>query len=42
VTADGKLAVSASLDQTLKVWDLESGKELQTLTGHRHWVYGWR
>jgi WD40 repeat protein len=25
VTADGKRAVSASWDNTLKVWDLESG-----------------
>jgi WD40 repeat protein len=26
--------VSASFDQTLKVWDLESGRELLTLQGH--------
>jgi WD40 repeat protein len=32
VTADGKRAVSASYDHTLKVWDLESGKVLATLT----------
>ena len=31
---DGRRAVSASDDQTLKVWDLESGRELRTLTGH--------
>ena len=35
VTPDGQRAVSGSLDGTLKVWDLESGKELQTLSGHR-------
>ena len=34
VTPDGKRTVSASSDKTLKVWDLESGKELQTLAGH--------
>ena len=34
VTPDGKRAVSASEDQTLKVWDLASGRELRTLTGH--------
>jgi WD40 repeat protein len=34
VTADGRRAVSASDDQTLKVWDLDSGAELRTLKGH--------
>jgi WD40 repeat protein len=34
VTADGKRAVSGSSDTTLKVWDLESGQELRTLSGH--------
>ena len=34
LTADGKRAVSASWDKTLKVWDLESGRELRTLEGH--------
>ena len=34
LTADGKRAVSASYDRTLKVWDLESGRELHTLKGH--------
>jgi WD40 repeat protein len=34
VTPDGRRAVSASDDRTLKVWDLESGEELGTLTGH--------
>jgi WD40 repeat protein len=39
VTADGKLAVSASRDCTLKVWELDSGRELRTLAGHTDWVY---
>ncbi len=34
VTPDGRQVVSASADQTLKVWDLESGGKLSTLTGH--------
>jgi len=32
--ADGRRAVSASDDQTLKVWDIDSGKLLRTLEGH--------
>jgi WD40 repeat protein len=34
LTADGKRAVSASADKTLKVWDPEGGRELRTLEGH--------
>jgi hypothetical protein len=34
VTADGKCAVSASSDRTLKVWDVERGRERHTLAGH--------
>ena len=34
VTADGRLAVSASGDQTLKVWDLVTGQQRRTLGGH--------
>ncbi|MEI2418823.1 hypothetical protein V6O07_00990, partial [Arthrospira platensis SPKY2] len=34
ITPDGKRAVSASGDKTLKLWDLETGTELATLTGH--------
>jgi WD40 repeat protein len=32
ITPDGRHAVSASRDNTLRVWDLESGKELALLT----------
>jgi WD40 repeat protein len=39
MSGDGRLAVSASLDETLKVWDLESGSELKTLRGHNGCVY---
>ena len=34
VSPDGRRVVSASYDQTLKVWDLETGQELRTLAGH--------
>jgi WD40 repeat protein len=34
LTPDGKRAVSASHDHTLKVWDLETGLALRTLEGH--------
>ena len=40
VTADGKRAVSASHDNTLKVWDLETGRTLHTLEGHSRFVSG--
>ena len=40
MTADGKRAVSASRDNTLKVWDLENGREMYTLEGHSSWVWG--
>jgi WD40 repeat protein len=33
VTPDGRRVVSASDDQTLRLWDLESGKEIATFTG---------
>jgi KaiC/GvpD/RAD55 family RecA-like ATPase len=37
---DGKRLATASWDQTAKVWDAESGKELLTLRGHSSYVYG--
>jgi WD40 repeat protein len=40
VTADGKRAVSASQDWTLKVWDLDTGRTLRTLEGHSDSVNG--
>jgi hypothetical protein len=40
VSPDGRRAVSASVDTTLKVWDLESGRELRTLQGHSESVRG--
>ncbi|MEZ2315169.1 MAG: WD40 repeat domain-containing protein, partial [Microcoleus sp.] len=34
IAPDGKTAISASFDQTLKIWDIDSGRELRTLTDH--------
>ena len=40
LSADGRLAVSASEDTTLKVWDVATGRELRTLAGHSDAVEG--
>jgi WD40 repeat protein len=38
VTADGKRVISGSRDNTVKVWNLETGEEQLTLSGHSDWV----
>src|SRR5262249_34231828 len=38
VTPDGRHVVSASQDQTLKVWELATGREVATLQSHTAWV----
>ena len=38
LSADGHVAVSGSYDNTLKVWDLQTGELLRTLSGHLDWV----
>lgn len=38
ITPNGKQAISASTDGTLKIWDLVSRKCLRTLRGHTHIV----
>jgi WD40 repeat protein len=39
VTPDNRRAVSASADETLKEWELESGRALRTLHGHTRSVW---
>ncbi len=39
VTPDSRFAISGSSDNTLKVWDLETGVEVRTLQGHTGYVY---
>ncbi|MET0395446.1 MAG: NB-ARC domain-containing protein [Longimicrobiaceae bacterium] len=38
ITPDGQRIVSGAYDKTLKVWDLESGREVHSLEGHTHAV----
>ncbi|MEH2071365.1 MAG: WD40 repeat domain-containing protein [Nostoc sp.] len=39
IGTNGKLLVSGSWDQTIKVWQLETGELLHTLKGHKDRVY---
>ena len=34
ITPDGKNIISGSYDQTIKIWDVKTGKLLKTFTGH--------
>jgi WD40 repeat protein len=38
ITANGRLAISASDDRTLEVWDLDQSQKLHVLKGHTDWV----
>jgi WD40 repeat protein len=38
ITPDGKKIVSGSADNTIRVWDLDSGKEIKKLEGYADWV----
>ncbi|MBR6749125.1 MAG: TIR domain-containing protein, partial [Bacteroidaceae bacterium] len=35
---DGKYIISASDDETLKIWDTQTGKCIKTLVGHTSWI----
>ncbi|MBE7382183.1 MAG: TIR domain-containing protein [Leptolyngbya sp. SIO1E4] len=37
---DGSTLATASRDSTVKLWDANTGQELQTLQGHGNWVSG--
>ncbi|MFH1982499.1 MAG: caspase family protein [Pseudomonadota bacterium] len=34
ISADGKFVISGSDDRTLKLWDIDSGREIRTFKGH--------
>src|ERR1051325_182493 len=36
---DGKVLATGSFDNTVKLWDFATGKELHTLKGHMNQVY---
>jgi WD40 repeat protein len=38
VTPEGRIAISGSVENTLKLWDLTIGTELKTLTGHTDYI----
>jgi WD40 repeat protein len=40
VSPDGKVLVSASDDETVKFWDIESGRHFKTLRAHNGAVRG--
>ena len=35
---DGRLLATGGKDNTVKLWEVESGRELRTLTGHTGWI----
>jgi WD40 repeat protein len=37
---DGKLLASGGADNTVRLWDVETGKEIKTLSGHTNKVWG--
>jgi WD40 repeat protein len=39
ISADGRTLVSGSIDHTLRIWDVATGKCLRILEGHTDWVY---
>jgi WD40 repeat protein len=39
ITEDGRQALSGSLDQRVKLWDLDAGREICTLAGHTAGIY---
>jgi len=40
LSLDGRLAVSAGKDQTIRLWNTQTGKCVKVLTGHQDWIRG--
>lgn len=38
ISPDSQILVSSSGDQTIKLWQLSTGKEIRTLEGHNYWA----
>ena len=38
ISPDSKVLASGGADEEIKLWNLETGELLRTLTGHSHWV----
>jgi WD40 repeat protein len=36
---DGRWLASGSWDKTIKIWDVDAGREVQALAGHTHHIY---
>lgn len=39
VSPDGKYILSASQDNTLKLWDINTAKEIKNFSGYTNWIY---
>lgn len=41
VSPDGKLVAAGSLDTMVRVWNVQTGQQLERLKGHKDSVYRW-